>query len=82
MTQQLEQLLHHHASEMHITIDKALSAAQSEEDIRIAFAKSIDEFILKANLSLDTGTHEYRAGTGSIDSKYGFLFIEYKNPKN
>ena len=67
---------------MHSDIERAVSAAQSEEDIRFAFAKSIDGFISKADLSLDSGKHEYRAGKGSIDSKYGFLFIEYKNPKN
>ena len=59
---------------------KAVEWAGSEEDIRHECNKLIDEFIKKAGLTVQ-GRHEYGLAGGRIDSKYGGVVIEYKDPK-
>ena len=59
---------------------KAAARAGSEEDIRHACNTLIDEFIEKAGLTVQ-GRHEYGLAGGRIDSKYGGVVIEYKDPK-
>ncbi|MCK4462624.1 MAG: N-6 DNA methylase, partial [candidate division Zixibacteria bacterium] len=54
--------------------------AKSEEDVRHECNKLIDEFIKKAGLTVK-GRHEYGLAGGRIDSKYGGVVIEYKDPK-
>src|SRR5665213_2363070 len=50
-----------------------------EDEIRMEATKGIDAFIADAHLSI-TSRHEYGLGGGRIDSKYGQVIIEYKNP--
>ncbi len=76
----LESLVQHSSSEM---ADKMLYIARmsnSEEDVRHGCNTLIDKFIQEAGLEVK-GKHEYALCGGSIDSKYGALIIEYKNPK-
>lgn len=54
--------------------------AESEEDVRYECNKLIDAFIKKAGLQIKA-RHEYSLAGGRIDSKYGGVIIEYKDPK-
>lgn len=76
----LEALIEDHAKFMTEQMLKAVEWAGSEEDIRHACNKLIDEFIQKAGLIVK-GRHEYGIAGGRIDSKYGGVVIEYKAPK-
>ena len=78
--QNLEALIENHANIMAKQMIAAVARARSEEDIRHECNKLIDEFIEKAGLTVE-GRHEYGLAGGHIDSKYGGVVIEYKNPK-
>ena len=80
MNQNLEALIEEHAKIMADQMVKAAAWAESEEDIRHECNKLIDEFIKKAGLTVK-GQHEYGLAGGRIDSKYGGVVIEYKDPK-
>lgn len=54
--------------------------AHSEEDVRAGVARLLDDFIDAAGLTVDKG-HEYGVGTRRLDSKYSWIFIEYKHSK-
>ena len=80
MNQDVEALIEDHAKIMAEQMVKAVEWAGSEEDIRHECNKLIDEFIKKAGLTVK-GRHEYGLAGGRIDSKYGGVVIEYKDPK-
>jgi len=80
MNQNLEALIEDHANIMADQMVKAVEWAGSEEDIRHEVNKLIDEFIKKAGMTVK-GRHEYGLAGGRIDSKYGGVVIEYKDPK-
>ena len=80
MDQNLEALIEDHSEIMADQMVEAVSWAGSEEDIRHACNSLIDEFIKKAGLTV-RGQHEYGLAGGRIDSKYGGVIIEYKDPK-
>jgi hypothetical protein len=76
----LEGLIEEHAKLMAVQMLTAADLAGSEEDIRHEVNKLIDEFITKAGLTVK-GRHEYGLAGGRIDSKYGGVVLEYKDPK-
>ena len=80
MEQNLEALIEEHAKNMAEQMVEAAARSESEEDIRHACNTLIDEFIDKAGLTVE-GRHEYGLAGGRIDSKYGGVVIEYKDPK-
>ena len=81
MNQTLEALIESHATVMADQMVRAAAAgAGSEEDVRHACNSLIDEFVTKARLNVE-GRHEYGLAGGRIDSKYGGVVIEYKDPK-
>ena len=80
MQQNLEALIEEHAKTMAEQIATAVVWSGSEEDIRHECNKLLDEFISKAGLTV-RGRHEYGLAGGRIDSKYGGVVIEYKDPK-
>ena len=80
MNPNLEALIEDHSKIMADQMVKAAARAGSEEDIRHACNTLIDEFIEKAGLTVQ-GRHEYGLAGGRIDSKYGGVVIEYKDPK-
>ena len=80
MNQNLEALIEDYSKIMADQMVKAAAWAESEEDIRHECNKLIDEFIKKAGLTVK-GQHEYGLAGGRIDSKYGGVVIEYKDPK-
>lgn len=80
MQQNLESLIDEHAKMMAEQIAIAVEWSGSEEDIRHECNKLLDEFIDKAGLTV-RGRHEYGLAGGRIDSKYGGVVIEYKDPK-
>ena len=80
MNQSVEVLIEAHARIMADQMKSAAAWANSEEDIRHECNKLIDEFIKKAGLAVK-GQHEYGLAGGRIDSKYGGVVIEYKDPK-
>ncbi|MBN2208082.1 MAG: N-6 DNA methylase [Candidatus Coatesbacteria bacterium] len=80
MEQNLEALIQEHAAMMAQQMAEIARYAESEEELRIGCTKLIDDFIGKANLKIK-GRHEYGLAGGRIDSKYGGVVIEYKDPK-
>ena len=80
MHQNLEALIENHAKMMDEQMATAVEWSGSEEDIRHECNKLLDEFINKAGLTV-RGRHEYGLAGGRIDSKYGGVVIEYKDPK-
>lgn len=76
----LEDLIHAHAVQMGNALPRVASFAEKEEEIRIQGAQLIEGFIDKAKINVRK-MHEYGLAGGSIDSKYGGVIIEYKNPK-
>ena len=80
MNQSVEVHIEKHARHMADQMKCAAAWANSEEDIRHECNKLIDEFIKKAGLAVK-GQHEYGLAGGRIDSKYGGVVIEYKDPK-
>ena len=80
MNTNLETLIKTHAESMAERMTAAAREAGSEEDVRHACNALIDEFINKAELDIK-GQHERGLAGGRIDSKYGGVIIEYKDPK-
>ena len=80
MNTNLETLIKSHSECMAKQMVSAAQDAQSEEDVRHECNKLIDEFIKNTGLDI-RGRHEYGLAGGRIDSKYGGVVIEYKDPK-
>ena len=80
MNQNLEALIENHSKIMADQMVKAAEWAGSEEDVRHECNTLIDQFIGHAGLPV-RGQHEYGLASGRIDSKYGGVIIEYKDPK-
>ena len=80
MNQNLEVLIENHSRIMADQMVKAAEWAGSEEDVRHECNSLIDQFIRQAGLTVK-GQHEYGLAGGRIDSKYGGVIIEYKDPK-
>ena len=80
MNTDLEALIKTHSEIMADQMIEAAQGANSEEDVRHECNKLIDVFIEKAGLAIK-GRHEYGLAGGRIDSKYGGVVIEYKDPK-
>ncbi len=78
-TLDVEALVNQHAEAMTSDLAAVLAGNASEEDVRITVASRINVFATDAALTL-RARHEYGLAGGRIDSKYGGLIIEYKNP--
>ena len=76
----IEKLIHDSASAISHEMKHIVGLAKSEEDIRHECNKLIDDFLKKAEINI-RGQHEYGLAGGWIDSKYGGVIIEYKDPK-
>ena len=53
----------------------------SEEDLRVAFSSLIDLISKENSINIPEEHHEYTVLKGRIDSLYGEVIIEYKEPK-
>ncbi len=80
MNTDLETLIKTHSVNMADQMVEAARDAHSEEDVRHECNKLIDDFIQEAGLDI-RGRHEYGLAGGFVDSKYGGVIIEYKDPK-
>lgn len=78
--QNVEEVIKKHAVRMANEFNRVARFAEKEEEVRIQGAKLIDEFLDKAAIEV-RARHDYGLAGGSIDSKYGGVIIEYKNPK-
>ncbi len=76
----LEKLIKNHSGVMAEKMVVAARDAHSEEDVRHECNKLLDDFIEEAGLDI-RGRHEYGLAGGFVDSKYGGVIIEYKDPK-
>jgi methylase of polypeptide subunit release factors len=76
----IEKLVHDSAIAISNEMKNIVGWAKSEEDIRHECNKLIDDFLKKAEIQV-RGRHEYGLAGGRIDSKYGGVIIEYKDPK-
>lgn len=80
-TLNIEEIIKQKASEYSEKIIKIKREAVSEEDVRHEINKLIDDFVEIAKIEVKA-RHEYGLSGKRIDSKYGGVIIEYKNPKN
>ncbi len=76
----LETLIRNYAETMSCKMLEIANRSKSEEDVRHECNKLIDDFLTKAKIKVK-GRHEYGLAGGRIDSKYGGVIIEYKDPK-
>jgi SAM-dependent methyltransferase len=58
---------------------RAAARARKEEDVRVAVERALASLTGKLGVTLE-GQHEFTLLRGHIDSVYGCVFIEYKNP--
>lgn len=77
--QDLDAIIKEQAIQFADQIRQAAEFAEKEEEIRIEAEKALALIQKEAKISL-VGRHEYTIGTGRIDSVYGCVIIEYKNP--
>jgi hypothetical protein len=75
----IDQLVQKHAESTYQLVRAKVPTAGHEDEVRVEATKGIDAFIDEARLDV-TSRHEYGLGGGRIDSKYGFVAIEYKYP--
>ena len=75
-----EELIHRHAESMSARMLEIAREARSEEDVRHEVNVLIDQFVKDAGLEV-RGRHEYGLAGGRVDSKYGGVIIEYKDPR-
>jgi hypothetical protein len=80
MQANLESLIQNYAETMSGKMAEIASRSKSEEDVRHECNNLIDAFLKKAEIETK-GQHEYGLAGGRIDSKYGGVIIEYKDPK-
>jgi hypothetical protein len=76
----IEKLIHDSSTAISNEMKIIAGWAKSEEDVRHECNKLIDHFLEKAEIKVK-GRHEYGLAGGRIDSKYGGVIIEYKDPK-
>ncbi len=74
-----DQLIAQNAEQLCQVMSDAVAHGRSEEDIRIAMTGVLNEFIRQANLDI-RGRHEYALAGGRVDSRFGAVIIEYKEP--
>lgn len=75
----LAQRIADEATRFAAAIQQAASRARNEEQIRVAVERQLA--LLGSALKVEIeGEHEYTLLRGRIDSAYGSVFIEYKNP--
>ena len=77
----IEALIKKHSTLVYEAAHDAAEDAQSEEDVRIPIASSINAFISEAGLNIKS-RHEYGLAGGRIDLKYAGVIVEYKNPNS
>ena len=77
--QDLDAIIKEQAIQFADQIRQAAEFAEKEEEIRIEAEKALALIQKEAKINL-VGRHEYTIGTGRIDSVYGCVIIEYKNP--
>ena len=77
--QSLDDLVKQAAIQFADQIKKAAEFAEKEEEIRIEAERALAVIQKETGIIL-RGRQEYTIGTGRIDSVYGCVIIEYKNP--
>jgi hypothetical protein len=68
-----------HAERFATELRRAAERASSEEDIRVAVERQLALVAAELGVEIE-GQHEYTLLRGRIDSVYGAVFVEYKNP--
>lgn len=75
----IDELVSKHAKLIVALVKTKICIAGHEDEIRVEATKGIDAFIREAELSV-VSRHEYGLAGGRVDSKYGLVAIEDKNP--
>ncbi|NPV49404.1 MAG: hypothetical protein HPY69_20870 [Armatimonadetes bacterium] len=78
--QNLEHVIHDYATTIADRMKTTAGSASTEEDVRQAVNASLNEFVKAAGLKLQV-RNEVPVLKGRVDSKYGGVIIEYKNPR-
>ncbi len=60
---------------------RAAGRAKTEKDIHVAIERQLEVISRDMKVRIE-GEHEYTLLRGAVDSVYGSVFIEYKNPAN
>ncbi len=76
----VEAVVTEYAPQMASKMRHLADASHSEEDVRHGCNVLIEGFLTQAGLTV-AGRHEYWLKGGRIDSKYGGVIVEYKDPK-
>lgn len=74
-----EELIRQHAQAMSVRMNEIAHEAGSEEDVRQGVNRLIDDFIDAATLEIRV-RNEYGLAGGRVDSRYGGVIVEYKDP--
>ena len=76
----VETVVTDYAPQMAAQMRHLAEQSHSEKDARHGCNVLIENFLTQAGLTV-TGRHEYGLKGGRIDSKYGDVILEYKDPK-
>lgn len=76
----IERIIQDYSHMMAERMNEIALNAHSEEDVRHRCNVLIDNFLTTAGINV-TARHEYGLKGGRIDSKYGGVIIEYKDPR-
>jgi len=76
----VENIITEYAPQMAAKMLAIADHSHSEEDVRHSVNSLLETFLHQAGLTI-AGRHEYGLKGGRIDSKYGGVIIEYKDPK-
>lgn len=75
----VEPIIADYAPQMAAKMRDIADASHSEEDVRHGCNVLVEQFFSQAGLAIP-GRHEYGLKGGRIDSKYGGVILEYKDP--
>lgn len=79
VSKSMEEIVKEQAVQFADQIKQAAQFAEKEEEIRIEAERALAVIQKEAGITL-RGRHEYTIGTGRVDSVYGCVIVEYKNP--
>jgi len=81
LSQSIDDVVKSQAVQFADQIKQAGQFAEKEEEIRIEIERALAVIQREVGITLQ-GRHEFTIGTGRIDSVYGCVIIEYKNPND
>jgi hypothetical protein len=81
VSQSIENIVRNQAASFTSQVKYVAKNAKKEEEIHTEFERQLALIANDAGITL-RGKHEFTIGTGRVDSVYGCVIIEYKNPND